>query len=244
MSTSKQLQWSPGHHISSSTVVYDAEDPSPDLKHGAYRILRAEGDRCLLTYTKWRDDHGGAVALTSFEIGHDLRGIGAAKAVAEKHHRERLARINATSSTSAKPAVRLTLRDRERGHISLTLRDGIVVGAAGSEPKRFMGLSEAQARHLARYGGSSSKPKTRAAGSTANLEQIREMQDMLLKAGIDEEHASRLQQEGMGPFELAGILSIPSGVGSLEYTHGIKKKSARQLEAELEAGGVALPKRR
>jgi len=47
----------------------------------------------------------------------------------------------------------LKLRDRGRGHIVITLRDGVVVGAMGSEPERFMGLTLEQARHLARYGG-------------------------------------------------------------------------------------------
>jgi hypothetical protein len=51
----------------------------------------------------------------------------------------------------------LTLKDRSRGSINLNLRDGIVVGACGSEPACFMGLTESQARHLARYGA---PPKT------------------------------------------------------------------------------------
>lgn len=50
------------------------------------------------------------------------------------------------------PTKLLTLPDRKRGHISLTLCDGVVVGAMGSEPQRFIGLTETQARHLARYG--------------------------------------------------------------------------------------------
>ena len=35
--------------------------------------------------------------------------------------------------------------------IFLTLRDGVVVGAMGSEPARFVGLTESEARHRARY---------------------------------------------------------------------------------------------
>lgn len=46
----------------------------------------------------------------------------------------------------------LHLPDKNRGLIWLNLRDGVVVGAMGSEPKRFIGLTESQARHLARYG--------------------------------------------------------------------------------------------
>lgn len=48
---------------------------------------------------------------------------------------------------------KLKLKDRCRGHIWLMLRDGIVVGAMGSEPARFIGKTESAARHLARYGG-------------------------------------------------------------------------------------------
>lgn len=43
----------------------------------------------------------------------------------------------------------LKLRDRKRGEISLTFSEGVVVGACGSEPQRFMGLNEADARAVA-----------------------------------------------------------------------------------------------
>jgi hypothetical protein len=46
------------------------------------------------------------------------------------------------------------LKDRLGGRVWLNVRDGHIVGAMGSDPKRFMGLSIDQARHLARYGGS------------------------------------------------------------------------------------------
>lgn len=46
------------------------------------------------------------------------------------------------------------LRDRYSGmQISLTIRDGIVVGAVGSEPERYLGLNESFARRYARFGG-------------------------------------------------------------------------------------------
>ena len=52
--------------------------------------------------------------------------------------------------------VKLTLPDKHSGcKIFLRLRDGVVVGAMGSDPKRYIGLTEARARHLARYGGKS-----------------------------------------------------------------------------------------
>jgi hypothetical protein len=53
---------------------------------------------------------------------------------------------------SMKDTTQLTLKDRYTGdRIFLTLREGIVVGALGSSPKRYVGLTEAAARHKARY---------------------------------------------------------------------------------------------
>lgn len=48
--------------------------------------------------------------------------------------------------------VDVKLKDKNRGHVWLSIRDGVVVGAMGSEPKRYMGLTLDQAKHLARYG--------------------------------------------------------------------------------------------
>ena len=47
------------------------------------------------------------------------------------------------------PVTTLTLDNRQAGKVYLFLRDGVVVGACGEDPIRFMGLTEAQARHLA-----------------------------------------------------------------------------------------------
>jgi hypothetical protein len=47
----------------------------------------------------------------------------------------------------------IKLKDRERGHVWLTARDGRVVGVMGSDPARYMGMTLDEARHLARYGG-------------------------------------------------------------------------------------------
>lgn len=47
---------------------------------------------------------------------------------------------------------RLILKERVSGFsICLILRDGIVTGAMGSDPWRYIGLTEAAARHKARY---------------------------------------------------------------------------------------------
>ena len=50
------------------------------------------------------------------------------------------------------------LKDRySGGHVWLTVRDGIVVGAMGSDPKRYVGMTLDQAKHVARYGGTGTK---------------------------------------------------------------------------------------
>lgn len=46
----------------------------------------------------------------------------------------------------------IKLKDRQRGHVWLTLRGGRVIGVMGSDPDRYMGLTLDEAKHLARYG--------------------------------------------------------------------------------------------
>ena len=55
----------------------------------------------------------------------------------------------------------LALKDRSRGTIWLSIRDGVVVGAMGSDPKRFIGLTVALAQRLARTGSLVAKRKRR-----------------------------------------------------------------------------------
>jgi hypothetical protein len=48
----------------------------------------------------------------------------------------------------------MRLRDKASGNsVWISVRDGVVVGAMGSDPGRFVGLTEQRARHIARYGG-------------------------------------------------------------------------------------------
>lgn len=54
----------------------------------------------------------------------------------------------------AHPVVKLKDRD-SRNYVWLTIRDGVVVGAMGSDPRRYMGMTLEQAKHLARHGGKS-----------------------------------------------------------------------------------------
>lgn len=63
-----------------------------------------------------------------------------------------MARSHSTKKGDPAASV-IKLKDRNRGHVWLTVRDGRVVGATGSEPRRFMGLTRDQARHIARHGG-------------------------------------------------------------------------------------------
>jgi hypothetical protein len=60
--------------------------------------------------------------------------------------------IRAMMQRASNMITTITLRDRVSGNqMYLTLRDGTVIGAMGSDPARYMGLTEAQARHKARY---------------------------------------------------------------------------------------------
>lgn len=55
---------------------------------------------------------------------------------------------------SQPPPVEIKLRDRYSGSpISLVVRDDRVVGAMGTEPKRYLGMTLDEARHYARHGG-------------------------------------------------------------------------------------------
>lgn len=51
------------------------------------------------------------------------------------------------------------------------------------------------------------------------------MQDILRNAGYDPADANQLQAEGMGPEELRHRITTtkPGEIGSLEFTHGLKK---------------------
>jgi hypothetical protein len=56
-------------------------------------------------------------------------------------------------------------------------------------------------------------------------QELRELEELLAVNGYDPDEARKLQYEGMGPYELEHILKTtrPGGVGSLEYTHRIKR---------------------
>jgi hypothetical protein len=52
------------------------------------------------------------------------------------------------------PSRFVTLKDRDSGNLVwLSVRDGVVVGAMGPDPKRYLGMTLNAAKHFARYGG-------------------------------------------------------------------------------------------
>jgi hypothetical protein len=57
----------------------------------------------------------------------------------------------------------IKLKDRHSGNfVWLTVRDGVVVGATGSDPERYVGMALDRARHVARHGGTGSKSRSHA----------------------------------------------------------------------------------
>lgn len=71
-------------------------------------------------------------------------------------------RAHATRKSASDPAAStVKLKDRHSGgHVWLTVRNGIVVGVMGSDPKRYLGMPLDQAKHVARYGGTGKIKKT------------------------------------------------------------------------------------
>jgi hypothetical protein len=62
--------------------------------------------------------------------------------------------------------------------------------------------------------------------------EIPEMRALLASHGYDPAEAEMLSEEGMGPEELGHRLrTAPSGVGSLNYTHGLRQNPALGVEA-------------
>jgi hypothetical protein len=73
--------------------------------------------------------------------------------------------------------------------------------------------------------GARSNPSLSRSWKKAELE---EMRSLLKSSGYDPRHAEALYKEGMGSYELEHRLrSAPSGVGSLEYTHGYARGSRK-----------------
>ena len=101
---------------------------------------------------------GGDIELTEAEDTEAGNSTARRKIRAERAKKAARAYIKSMTSkthhsTMAKPET-VKLKDRySGGSVWLTVRDGKVVGAMGSDPKRFIGLSIDQAKHHARYGG-------------------------------------------------------------------------------------------
>ena len=77
-------------------------------------------------------------------------------------------RAHATKKdTSASATSTVKLKDRySGGHVWLTVRDGTVVGAMGSDPKRYVGMPLDRAKHVARHGGSGESSSRSASTGT------------------------------------------------------------------------------
>lgn len=74
--------------------------------------------------------------------------------------------------------------------------------------------------------------------------ELKEMQDILKEHGYNPSDAKKLQDEGMGPHELERRIKStkPGGMGSLEYTHNLKKKAADEAkQSKFEKGKPADP---
>jgi hypothetical protein len=70
--------------------------------------------------------------------------------------------------------------------------------------------------------------------------EVREMSELLVASGHDARHAADLNADGIGPHELETRLAVPSGeVGSLEFTHGIRKPIRRSYYADAMARRAA-----
>jgi len=74
----------------------------------------------------------------------------------------------------------ISLKDRSSGFpIVLKVRAGRVVGAMGSDPKRYVGLTLDEAKYLARYGGAQRVRPTN--GRTEALKKKQELKDLELR---------------------------------------------------------------
>lgn len=74
--------------------------------------------------------------------------------------------------------------------------------------------------------------------------ELKEMQDLLKARGYDPKDAKKLQDDGMGPYELEHRLKTtkPGEMGSLEFTHNLKKKASNdEKESRFEEGKPADP---
>ncbi len=90
-------------------------------------------------------------------------------------------------------------------------------------------------------------PEARSAKTAAEpwkATELKEMQDLLKARGYDPKDAKKLQNDGMGPYELEHRLKTtkPGEMGSLEFTHNLKKKaSGDEKESRFEEGKPADP---
>lgn len=136
------------------------------------------------------------------------------------------------------------LNDKVRGTIHLNVVDGKVVGALGSEPERYVGLSVDAAKHLARYGGLGRAWERKQAPSAAGPRETEVI------TALDEAHGLL----GSDAFEAAAALldeletpaNYPNGDHSPEVMADIRAAARRardyareQIEADIEDGALS-----
>jgi hypothetical protein len=82
--------------------------------------------------------------------------------------------------------------------------------------------------------GAADTETSKVAAKPWEAEELKEMEGLLSKHGYDPKDAKKLQKEGVGPFELAHRIktTTPGEVGSLEYTHNLKKKASEEPASE------------
>jgi hypothetical protein len=81
----------------------------------------------------------------------------------------------------------------------------------------------------------------RVTASAWEKQELEEMEKLLKDKGYNPRDAKKLQKEGVGPEELTKRLKVKSGEkGSLEYTHGLKKKADDDFGDREAKGGLSI----
>lgn len=123
---------------------------------------------------------------------------------------------------------KVKLKDRySGGHAWLTFRGGRVVGAMGSDPKRYVGLTVGEARHHARYGG---KPRRGSSHATKRgaADPIGAEWDDLAPTGIRvQAHSGDMPLEDATPVEIRRDMNRRlAGFRALSHVPARRKKWA------------------
>jgi len=145
----------------------------------------------------------------------------------------RLTSSNSNGSNAHSP---IKLKDRSRGHVWLTVRDGRVVGAMGSDPERYTGKTLEEARHLARYGGHGSAARS-GNHSTVKLDKDDAWEFGRYAKRMGQTHAQALvnaRAEGFAAYQLGAVEegweaehsdTLHGGFPSADSSHAVRRKA-------------------